>query len=525
MNNEKNSSIQSPFLKIALSLSGGGYRAASFHLGTLEMLADLDLLESVKVLSTVSGGTITGAAYSTSLAEGLTVDEFSNKLKSFLKSTNVIAKALESLPNTIQINNFEAMPSLIRAAADIYAAEDFLGNKTFSTVLASGDHLRDISFNATDFRTGNSFRFQKSDSDSVCSGNRYAKVSAEVNEKIRLADIVAASSCFPSGFEPIRFPGDFVWSDNNSLNEIRRTLGENYSEDIPLMDGGVFDNQGIDSLININERVNQEIDLFIVSDTDPRKDKLHKFLPTANKKGMKIKHFEKLIRILQIASLITILAIVIDFIVNLQAGSFNWLRVIFLYLIPFLFASTVIVVASKARSYLTEVINEFNSESGIDLWEYLKNLTLSQAIEFGKSRITSLITMSSSIFMKRIRDLGYGRIYADTDVREKIIANQIYDLNKKMHFKKDWELFISEPEFTPSKELRTSAEQAESYKTNLWFLNSSELDNLIECGRATMCYNILDYLLEKKLEKLANTASPEYDLFQRTKQVWMELNR
>ncbi|MBK8504575.1 MAG: hypothetical protein IPL46_21635 [Saprospiraceae bacterium] len=53
-----------PFGRIALCCSGGGYRAASFHLGAMSYLQKLrfagrPLLENVKAISTVSGGTIT----------------------------------------------------------------------------------------------------------------------------------------------------------------------------------------------------------------------------------------------------------------------------------------------------------------------------------------------------------------------------------------------------------------------------------------------------------------------------------
>ena len=55
-------------MNIALTFSGGGYRAAAFHLGTLSMLHHVKtetgtLLEHVEVLSTVSGGTLTGLRY------------------------------------------------------------------------------------------------------------------------------------------------------------------------------------------------------------------------------------------------------------------------------------------------------------------------------------------------------------------------------------------------------------------------------------------------------------------------------
>lgn len=56
-------------LKIALTFSGGGYRAAAFHLGALSYLHAIKmgekdtLLNHVTVLSTISGGTITGLRY------------------------------------------------------------------------------------------------------------------------------------------------------------------------------------------------------------------------------------------------------------------------------------------------------------------------------------------------------------------------------------------------------------------------------------------------------------------------------
>jgi NTE family protein len=48
--------------EIGLALSGGGVRAAVFHLGVLKRLADEELLESVSAISTVSGGSLVMAA-------------------------------------------------------------------------------------------------------------------------------------------------------------------------------------------------------------------------------------------------------------------------------------------------------------------------------------------------------------------------------------------------------------------------------------------------------------------------------
>ena len=49
--------------KIGLALSGGGYRAAAYHIGTLRALHQLGILDKVDVISSVSGGSITAAYY------------------------------------------------------------------------------------------------------------------------------------------------------------------------------------------------------------------------------------------------------------------------------------------------------------------------------------------------------------------------------------------------------------------------------------------------------------------------------
>lgn len=48
------------FGNIAISFSGGGYRAAAFHLGSLDILHRLGLLDKVTMLSTVSGNSYGG---------------------------------------------------------------------------------------------------------------------------------------------------------------------------------------------------------------------------------------------------------------------------------------------------------------------------------------------------------------------------------------------------------------------------------------------------------------------------------
>src|SRR5688572_19658073 len=69
-----------PFNNIAISLSGGGFRGASIHLGVMCYLSTkffrgVTLLERIRVISTVSGGTFVGAKYAATLKRGGTFED------------------------------------------------------------------------------------------------------------------------------------------------------------------------------------------------------------------------------------------------------------------------------------------------------------------------------------------------------------------------------------------------------------------------------------------------------------------
>jgi NTE family protein len=78
--------------KIGLALSGGGYRAAAFHLGVFSKLNKLNLLEHIDVISTISGGSIAGAYFL------LNKDDYSKFELNFIKALqkSVIKKILFS---------------------------------------------------------------------------------------------------------------------------------------------------------------------------------------------------------------------------------------------------------------------------------------------------------------------------------------------------------------------------------------------------------------------------------------------
>ncbi len=158
---------------IALTFSGGGYRAATFHLGVLSYLHtvkvcdDSSLLRHVVALSTISGGTITGLRYMLAQSHGESVEEVFKDLYSFFIDVDLATLAMDNLSSYK-----EGMPaSLIRTMSGIYNDKLFKGAR-FGKLMddAKKNHITQFSANATDFTNGLPFRFQattgKQDKDS-----------------------------------------------------------------------------------------------------------------------------------------------------------------------------------------------------------------------------------------------------------------------------------------------------------------------------------------------------------------------
>ena len=78
---EKNSPQETPLPRIGLALSGGGFRASYYHLGTIRCLEELGIMQHVEVMSTVSGGSILGAFYLVEMEKRLRVEPDRNRLE------------------------------------------------------------------------------------------------------------------------------------------------------------------------------------------------------------------------------------------------------------------------------------------------------------------------------------------------------------------------------------------------------------------------------------------------------------
>src|SRR5947207_3036548 len=97
---------ESYFKKIALSFSGGGARAAGFHMGTLLYLDHIDLLRNVTILSSVSGGSFVNAKYALTLKQDAikgqrdlhtTFARFYREFRAYLLDASLVFTAFQTL--------------------------------------------------------------------------------------------------------------------------------------------------------------------------------------------------------------------------------------------------------------------------------------------------------------------------------------------------------------------------------------------------------------------------------------------
>ena len=98
--------------RIALALSGGGSRAAAFHLGTLRALRATGLLDRVATISAVSGGSVLAALYCSCPGD---FDAFEGKARRALARGFVTPALLKAVTTS---EGLEAVANVVPIAAD-----------------------------------------------------------------------------------------------------------------------------------------------------------------------------------------------------------------------------------------------------------------------------------------------------------------------------------------------------------------------------------------------------------------------
>lgn len=496
----------SPLGPIALSLSGGGYRAAGFHLGVLDLLDRLDLLQDVSALSTVSGGTFTGMRYALSQTEGESFPDFLERFKRELLSVNVVTLALAKLTEKAP-----SIPScrwdVITACAEVYD-EKFFSGKRFEVFLQDPNRLTDLTFNATEFRNAIAFRFQTRQNGFI--GNGKVFITRDQAGQIRLADITAASSCFPGGFEPLNFPDDFAWPDTpEGANTLKELQAKEWAP-LPLMDGGVYDNQGMGSLV-LEESAGANFGLFIISDTEPQQDDLYR-LPKPRPLGwLRLWHLNAAWWGLLVLAIATTLAAVWF----LMQPSRSWQDLVLRWLplaMPLFTVAALVWTRSKIAGALRRVPQVEGS-----VWRFVKNLKVNQFIDMMELRISSLFALASAVFMRRIRRLIYNSVYADELLKKKIMPVLIYNLleGTRRDPPLEW--------LNPTDAMREVASKAQDIKTTLWFDDPDQLRVLIAAGQITSCRKVALHILSLANNDPNKIPPPLLPLFERARSLFEHL--
>lgn len=251
--------------RIALALSGGGFRASLFHLGVLRRLAELGWLPEVDVISTVSGGSIIGA-FAVQRWDG------------FLASGGD-AKAFESVISAPFVERLQTHNFLVEWLLTSWSWPlRKISSNTFTRTQAAAELLDEIFFagkgcdslpshpllimNATNLQSIRAWRFTNAGMGDSRVG--HAKWGSK---PLRLSICVGASAAFPPVFPPVRIVrGDYTFAtpiyQESPLPEYPL---------ISLTDGGAYDNSGLEALTKTvkvpghDERI-EPAELLIVSD-------------------------------------------------------------------------------------------------------------------------------------------------------------------------------------------------------------------------------------------------------------------
>jgi hypothetical protein len=541
-----------PFENIGLCFSGGGYRATFYSLGIISYLNHIQfkgkpLLEFVEALSSVSGGTLLAVAYAKSAQEKN--HSFNKFYKNFYKTFNpkndkLLETAIKKLENNeVWKTNAYKTRSLINAFALTYSEmEIFKGDfSIFETPFSS--HLKEVCFNTTDFSFGLTYRFQNSGD----FGN--APLSSiqlkKLRFKVQLGDIIASSSCFPIGFEPLQFPDDYF--ENHSTEDYKnlKKLDE-FKNGVGIMDGGIADNQGIASMILMSKRKDVSLNLIIVNDVSSFEMVPWKQDDSSKINGSSLREFTaKVLRYFKVKPIYWILFLIgLLLVICNSLGLFTdcnecgspTLNTIGSILIGIGLTLTLLGLFTAVGIKFLK--SKFNALFKKNIPEPLVDDILSfQKLDIGlvqqmlTNRITSSVKMINEVFLKQMRRLNYKILYTKSSLKNKLITTTVYELNGKAtpysgnNFK-----YNKAIEPAPSKILTSVCLTASETPTTLWWdkkdIKENRMDKLIACGQFTLCYELMEYILKLKQEE--NDLDINFDdidlLFEALSKDWKKFN-
>lgn len=239
--------LTDPGLKIALALSGGGFRASLFHLGALRRFNDAGLLSRFTAISSVSGGSITNGLLATKWPS--LIADASGRFTNFAREVErpllqFCGKNLRNHP--LLFGRFNPLKWKDLATRD-YSVTNLLAERYDADLLghAKMSLLRDIKaaggpsfiFCATNMQTGVNWIFDDSRIGDYLAGYTF-------KEDMPLGIPVATSSAFPIAFPPLTVNlAGLHWRDGKMGPSPER---DQIRSKAILSDGGVYDNMGLE---------------------------------------------------------------------------------------------------------------------------------------------------------------------------------------------------------------------------------------------------------------------------------------
>jgi hypothetical protein len=469
-------------------------------------------------------------------------DAYYKNLYQLLQGEGLLKQALEVLNNDSEWDTSDEYKgrTVINAFAMVYDRLLFKGAVLGDIWYSNGGPKLAACFNATEFYKGMSFRFQTpaNAADRGYRGNKYLHFTPEneaAYKRIKLGDIMAASSCFPAGFEPVLYPRDFAYKAAHGKDGLdKKTLQEamvvceyddtcrQLDKTVAMMDGGITDNQGLYSAMVADERERRQGHGFdLIMSTDVASYFMDSYNPPVEKaaKGWRSRnisyYISKVKKGLQTikgiaATAGAVLAAAILMVVMGNTPLLTGLgcvligitaTVVLLLLFVMIKANRnpVIKTLTKESSNedIKDLLDQVNaggsfSPSIISKLSYYLSRTRLNALELMvKARISSVITMVMDINLKQVRRLIYELLYSNEKWQDRRTQNAIYDIssfnrsNRRFRIGKKVIVQVdgTKQSFTEAEKallldgcdaIEKIAEEARNMGTTLWF---DETDN------------------------------------------------
>ncbi len=255
-------------IAIGMALSGGGYRAMLFGLGSVWRLNEMGWLPKLDMITSVSGGSILNGVLATRWSrlrwEDRPVgrvavnfaDEIATPVQRLAGRTLDVAAGLEGL-----LSLFSTISDKV---VDAYDEHLFDGATLQDTPAFEKGRTPRFLFYATSLQTGSSVRIER---------KRLAdyKIGEIPNPDLSVARAVAASSAFPPVLSPVELKLDpAAWRSFDPPGPLFHDVA--YKKRLVLTDGGVYDNMGLQALERCHTRLVADAGAPLDMQADPASD-------------------------------------------------------------------------------------------------------------------------------------------------------------------------------------------------------------------------------------------------------------